>query len=81
MNHDNRIISVIPSKEIVDSTRHRKKCLILAGIEPKTSGFDRPVLYRLSYEARRRQVVSDYGDNRSWSDVLLCNSVLAGKHG
>ena len=49
--------SVSPRKEMGDRTRQRKKSLTSAGIEPTTSGFDRPLLYRLNYEARREQVV------------------------
>ena len=38
--------------------RHREHFL-----EPTIFGFDRPLLYRLSYKARRAQVVSDYRGN------------------
>ena len=31
--------------------------------EPTIPGFDRPLLYRLSYEASREQAVGDYGGN------------------
>ena len=46
-----------------DHTCQEKKSLTSAGLEPKTSGFDRPLLYRLNYEARREQVVGDNGGN------------------
>ena len=40
-----------------DRTRQKKKKNpTLAGIELATSGFDRPLLYRLSYEARNEYV-------------------------
>ena len=45
--------SVSSSKETGDCSRQRRKSLTSAGIETTTSGFDRPLLYRLSYEARR----------------------------
>ena len=60
----NFLLSVSPSKEIRDHARQRKQSPTSAGIEPSTSGFDRPLLYRLSYEARRGQVVGDCGGNR-----------------
>lgn len=40
-------------------TRQRNKFLASMGIEPNISGFDRSLLYRLSYKARREQVVSE----------------------
>ena len=49
--------SVSPRKEMGDRTRQRKQFLTSAGLEPTTSGFDRPLLYRMSYETRREQVV------------------------
>ena len=54
-------LNVSPSKEMGDRTRQRKKFTTSAGIEPMISGDDRPLLYRLSYEARREQV--DCGGN------------------
>ena len=57
------LLSVSPSKEMGDRTRQRKKSPTSAGIEFTPSGFDRPLLYQLSYEDRRQQVVSDYGGN------------------
>ena len=36
-----------------------------AGIEPTTSGFDRPLLFRLSYEATQQQTVGDNGGIKS----------------
>ena len=48
-------LSVSPSKEMGDHTRKRKTYLTSAGIEPTTSVFDCPLLYRLSYEARLEQ--------------------------
>ena len=54
-------LSVSPRKEMGDSTSQRKKSPIAAAIKPTTSGFDRPLLYRLSYDARQEQVVGDYG--------------------
>ena len=52
----NFLLSVSPSKEMGARTRQRKKISDLIG-------FDRPLLYRLSYEASREQVVSDNGGN------------------
>ena len=40
-----------------------RKSLTSVRIVPMTSGFNRPLLYRLSYEARREQVVRDTGGN------------------
>ena len=40
----NFLLSVSPSKEMGNRTRQRKKSLTSAGIEPTTSGFDRPLL-------------------------------------
>ena len=56
-------LNVSPSKEMGDRRGQRKKFPTSAGIEPTISGFDRPLLYRLSYEARWEQVVDDYGGN------------------
>ena len=42
-----------------DLARQGKKYPSSAGIEVTTSGFDRPFLYRLNYEARWEQVVGD----------------------
>ena len=56
-------LSLSPSKEMGDSTGQRKKSLTSEGAEPTSSGFDRPLLYRLSYEARREPVVGDCGGN------------------
>ena len=39
--------------------RQRKKSPTSAEIEPTTTRFDRPILYRLNYEARREPVVDD----------------------
>ena len=39
----------------------KEKSLTLAPIQSTSSGFDRPLLYRLSCEARREQVVGDCG--------------------
>ena len=61
----NSPLSASPGKEIGDRTRQRKKSSTSAGIERTPSGFDRPLLYRLSNEERREQVVSDYGGNCS----------------
>ena len=36
-------LSVSPSKEMEDHTRQRKESPTSAGIEPRTSGFDRPL--------------------------------------
>ena len=49
-------LSVSPRKEMKDSQEAKKTPLTSAGIEPTTSVFDKPLLYRLSYEARREQV-------------------------
>ena len=38
-------LSVSSGKEIEDHTCQGKKYLISAGLEPKTTGFDRPLLY------------------------------------
>ena len=43
------LVRVSSSKEMEDCSRQRRKSLTSAGIEPTTSGFDRPLLYRLSY--------------------------------
>ena len=68
-------LSVRPSEEMGDRTRQRNKSLTSAGIEPTTSRFDRPSLYRLNYEARRKQVDGDYDGN-------CCNVNVKGtKHG
>ena len=48
-------LSVSPSKEMGDRMRQRKTSPTSAGIEPTTSGFDRPLLYRQSHEARWEQ--------------------------
>ena len=53
------LLSVSSSKEMGDHTRQRKQSLTSAGIQPTASGFDRPLLYQLSYEARREQVVRE----------------------
>ena len=50
-------LSVSPSKEIGDRARQGTKSLTSVGIEATTSGSDRPLFYRLSYEARQEQVV------------------------
>ena len=55
------LLSVSPSKEMGNRTRQRKK-MISAGITPTTSGFDCPLLDRVSYENRREQIVGDYGN-------------------
>ena len=60
-------LSVGASKEMRDHRGQRKKSPTSAGIEPTTSGFDRPLFYRLSYEGRREQVFGDYGGNRPFS--------------
>ena len=39
-----------------------KEKMISAGITPTTSGFDCPLLDRVSYENRREQIVGDYGN-------------------
>ena len=41
-----------------------------AGIESTTCGFDRLLLYRLSYEARREQVLDDDGGNCANKELL-----------
>ena len=41
----------------------KKNPLTSAGIEPTTSGFERPLFYRLSNEARWEQVLGDNGGN------------------
>ena len=46
----------------------KKKSSTSAGLEPTTSGFERPLLYRLNYEARREQVVGDY-----WWQLRQCD--------
>ena len=65
---DQRINSVVyakvnplisPSKEMGDRTRQRKKSPTSAGIEHTTTGFDRRLLYRLNYKARRVQIVGN----------------------
>ena len=43
--------------------RQREKSPTSTGVEPTTSGYDQPLLYRLSYEARREQVERDNGGN------------------
>ena len=53
-------LSVSRSKKMGDSVRQRKKCPTLAGNEPSTCGFDRPLLYRLSYKVRWEQVAGDH---------------------
>ena len=60
-----------------DRTRQRKKSPTSAGIEPKTSGFDRPLLYRQSYEARQEHVVSDYSGNCGNVNVKGTNECCA----
>ena len=52
----NFLLSISPSKEMGDRTRQIKKSLTSAGI-------DRPLLYRPSYEGRRKQVTGDYSGN------------------
>ena len=47
--------------------------LTSAGIEPTTSGFDRPLLYQLSYKGRWEQVVGDYGGNCGNVNVKATN--------
>ena len=49
------LLNVSSSKEMGDRTGKRKTSLTSAGIEAMTSEFDRQLLYRLSYEARRVQ--------------------------
>ena len=56
-------LSVSPSKEMGDPTRQQTKSPTSAGVEPTTSGLDRPLLYRLSYEARREQILGGYDGN------------------
>ena len=56
-------LSVSPSKEMGDHTRKSKTFPTSVGLEQTTSRFDRPLFYRLSYEARMEQAVDDYGDN------------------
>ena len=70
-------LSVSASKEMGDRTRARKKSPTSEGIEPRTSGFDQPLLYRLSYEARREQVVGDYGGNCGNVSVTGTNECFA----
>ena len=60
-------LTVSPGKEMGHLTRQRKKSPTSARIERTNFGFDRPLLYRLSYEARRDQVVCNYGGN--WGNV------------
>ena len=55
--------NVGPSKKMGDRTRQRKKSLTSVGIEPTTSGLDRPLLYRISYETRREEVLGDNSGN------------------
>ena len=57
------LLNVSPSKKMGDPTRQRKKSPTSAGVEPTTSGFDRPLLYRLRYDARRGQVDGGYHGN------------------
>ena len=64
-------LSVGPSTEMGDHTRQREKSPTSAGIEPTTSEFDRPSLYRLSYEASREQVVDDNGGNCGNANVQV----------
>ena len=60
-------LSISPSKEMGDRTKTK------VGIEPTPSRFHRPLLFRLSYEARREQVVGDYGVNCSNVNVKGTN--------
>ena len=59
----NFALSVRPSEEMGDCTRQRKNDPTSAGIEPTIFGFDRPLLFRLIYEARQEQAVGDCGCN------------------
>ena len=63
-------------------TNKKEKIPTSAEIEPTTvgSGFDRPLPYRLSYEANREQVVGDVGGNCgnvNVKDTNECYSYLA----
>ena len=55
----------------------QRKNLTSSGIGPTTTGFDLPLLYRLSYEARREPVVGDYGGNRGHVNMVGTNECCA----
>ena len=67
----------VSPKEMGDHTRQRKQSTITAGIERKTSGFDRPLPYQLGNEARREEVVDDYGENCGNMNVKGTNECCA----
>ena len=71
----NIVLSVSLSKEIAGHKRQRNVSSTPSGIKSTISGFDRPLLYRLSYEARREEVVGDYGSNCDHVDVRVQYSV------
>ena len=56
----------------------KKKSPTSAGIERKTSGFDRPLLYRLSYEGRREQFggVNVKGTNECFVPLALRTQMM-----
>ena len=49
-----------------------------AGIELTISGFNRPLLYRLSYETRKEQVGGDCGGNCGNVNVKEINTSVKG---
>ena len=56
----NFLLRVSPGEEMEDHARQRKKTSSTsARVEPTTSEFHQPLLYRLSYKARRKQVEED----------------------
>ena len=73
-------LGVSPSKEMGDrSQKVKKKSPTSVGIEHTISVFDRPLLYRLSYETSRVQVVDDYGGNCGNVNVQGTNECCAAK--
>ena len=45
-------LSISPSKEMGNSMEQRKTSLISGRVEPSTNGFDRPLVYWLSYKVK-----------------------------
>ena len=70
------LLNVSPRK-IGDYTTQRKKSSTRVGIEPTTYEFDRLLLYRRSYEARKEHVVGDNDGNCGSRNLQAINECCA----
>ena len=67
----------VSPRKMEDYTTQRKKSSTRSAIEPTTYEFDRPLLHRMSYEARKEQVVGDYGVNCGSRNLQATNECCA----